>query len=110
GRRKSCAECSHVACKYKEIISEYVKNTAGENCACCQSRILVISQICRQHLIKQEKRNRKLDRQNIFSCQSQCVVLRSEQNQQVTVKENNNQPYDRRKNHRSDYRYCKIFI
>ncbi len=108
--RKSGPERSHITYKYKEIISEYIKDSPCKHGSCRQSRVLVVPQICRKHLVKQEKRDCRLNRKHVLSRQSKRMVLGSEYDQQITVEKDNNQPDNRRKNHRTDYRCGKIFV
>ena len=94
GSRESCSERAHITGKYKEIIAEYIENSSGKYGSCRQRRVLVVSQICRQHLVEQEKRNCELDRKHIFSGQCKGIVLRAKYNQQFPVKKDNNKPDD----------------
>ena len=88
GCRKSGSERTHITCKHEEIVSEYVEDTSGKHRSCCKRRVLVISQVCGKHLIEQEERDRKFDRE-------------------LPVKQDYDQPDDCRQYDRTDHRGCR---
>ena len=110
GCRKSGSERTHITCKHEEIVSEYVEDTSGKHRSCCKRRVLVISQVCGKHLIEQEERDRKFDREHILSSQSERIVLCAEHDQELPVKQDYDQPDDCRQYDRTDHRCCKVFI
>ena len=85
-------KCSHITGKDKEIISEYIKDTACQNPCSGQGRVFDIPQISRQRLCKQKAGNDKLNWQNILSGQSHDISLRTEKLQQRLVKKSDNSP------------------
>ena len=97
GCRKSGSERTHITCKHEEIVSEYVEDTSGKHRSCCKRRVLVISQVCGKHLIEQEERDRKFDREHILSSQSERIVLCAEHDQELPVKQDYDQPDDCRR-------------
>ena len=107
---QSCSICPHIADKYKEIVSENIEDSPSQNCTCGQSRVLVISQISCQHLVKQEKGNGKFNRLHVLPCQGQSIILRSKENQKLFIKKDDQQPDDCGQYNRADYRSGKILI
>ena len=108
--RKARAENAHIAGEYEKVVAEDVENTARKHARGRKAGVAVVAQEGGKHLVEQEERHHKLDREDVILREREQRVRRAEQPQHGRVKKGNDNPPQRGKKHRQAERSSKIFV
>lgn len=99
---------AHVAGEHEEVIAEDIENAARQHAECRKSRVFVVPQKGRQHLIEQEKREHIFDGLHIRLRQHKQGAISAKEGQDRAFKAENADPCHKGQEHRADNRSGEI--